>query len=183
MVESVKNSYLQYVYLGVSLFSSFCVATNSNILTCTKLVGLMCLGDLYFVTKNDMRLHHVLVLCLAHYMNTHAQIANRDEIAVEVLRTEVSTIFLTLNNLLHSTHRAKKMNQLAFVSTFIYYRIYNYSVYFVVDDTFRSATSNFSNNGFALCEIYGAVYGLFLLNIYWCSLILKHFCVKKKCTE
>jgi len=173
--ETLKKVQLQLIYLSISVVSCFCVMTNFYVITCSNIVGIMCLIDFYFVKKRDMLLHHFLVLCMLHYMNNHACIENRNEIVSVILSTEISTIFLTTNNLLDITGNIiaiKNINKLLFISSFVYYRIYNYTYYLIFDKNIHKIFLVYSKNNFEFCEIYIGIYGLFILNIYWCGLIL-----------
>ena len=174
--ENIRKTQLHCMYLGISLFSCFCIMTNFYVISCSNIVGLMCLIDFYFVKKSDMVMHHILVLSMLHYMNNHNHIENRIEIVSVILSTEISTIFLTLNNLLENISSffiIKKINKIAFVSTFIYYRIYNYSYYLIMDKNIHNTFFIYSRNNFEFCEIYIGLYGLFILNLYWSYLIFK----------
>jgi hypothetical protein len=176
MSESQKKFQLHLMYLSISLVSCFCVMTNFYVIQCSNIVGLMCLIDFYFVRRKDMILHHFLVLCMLHYMNNHDDIKNRSEIVSVILSTEISTIFLTTNNLLEMEGNmviAKNINKLLFVSTFVYYRIYNYIYYLILDNNIHKIFYYYSKNNFEFFEIYSGVYGLFFLNLYWCGIILK----------
>ena len=156
------NVKLQLMYLGVSLVSTFCSMTNFHTVICSNMVGLMCLVDLYFVKKIDMLLHHLLVLCLVDSVNKEYDITNRNEIISTVLSTEISTIFLTTNNLLEiACNRVviKNINKLFFVSTFAYYRIYNY--YFILDISI-----------FKHFDLYVSIYGMFILAQIFCFIAL-----------
>jgi len=171
----IENKKLQFVYLGMSLISSFCLMTNLYVIPCSNMVGIMCLLDFYFVKKKDMILHHTIVLALTHYMNQH-DIENKKEIVCVVLSTEISTIFLTTHNILDTNIVVKNINKLFFISTFLYYRIYNYS-YLLLDNTIHNTLYTYSRNNFEYCQIYVSLYGLFLLNLYWTCLIFKK-CIK-----
>ncbi len=87
------------MYLGVSLMSSLCVMTNCYLIECCNLVGLKCLLDLYVEKRKDMIFHHIMVLVMVHYVNQHRDIENINEMVSVMLSTEISTIFLILNNL------------------------------------------------------------------------------------
>jgi hypothetical protein len=128
-------------------------------------------ADLFVEKKKDLLLHHFMALSLIHYLNQHRDIKTITDATSSILSTEISTIFLVLNNYIHNS-MLKKVNQAAFVTTFYYYRIYNYS-YFLLDKNVNSAFYNHSRNNFEYLEIYTGLYGLFLLNIYWGTLILK----------
>ena len=173
--EYITKTQLQIMYLGVSLASCVCVMTNSYIIICSNIVGCMCLVDLFFIKKTDMLIHHISVLGMLHYMNTHSDIEIINDSIPIALSTEISTIFLTLNNLLENSSAViiKKINKIAFVSTFFYYRIYNYLYYAVLNKDINDAFYNHSKNNFEYCQIYIGQYVLFILNLYWSSLIFK----------
>jgi hypothetical protein len=146
------------------------------VVPCSNIVGLMCLIDFYFIKRKDMILHHFLVLCMLHYMNNHVDIENRSKIVSVILSTEISTIFLTTNNLLEIKGNmviAKNINKLLFVSTFFYYRICNYTYYLILDNNIHKIFYYYSKNKFEFCEIYIGIYGLFCLNLYWFGIIIK----------
>ena len=133
--EYITKTQLQIMYLGVSLASCVCVMTNSYIIICSNIVGCMCLVDLFFIKKTDMLIHHISALGLIHYLNIHSDIEIINDLLHVALSTEISTIFLTLNNLLENIY-IKKINKIAFISTFFYYRIYNYSYYLIFNNIF-----------------------------------------------
>ena len=177
--NSFKNSFqLQMINLGISLFSSFCVLTNSNLLNCCNIVGIKCIIDFCFKKKTDMLIHHMLVLFMLHYVNTHNG-ENRNEIISVVLSTEISTIFLTTNNLLKDSASnldyVKNANKVIFVYSFLYYRVYNYGYYLILNKNIHNTFWIHSKNMFELCEVYTSVYGLFILNLYWSSIIIKKY--------
>jgi len=174
--KNLKQFQLQFIYLTISIVSSFCVMKNFYVVPCSNVVGLICFIDIYFLKRNDMILHHFLVLSMLHYMNNHADIENRSEIVSVILSTEISTIFLTTNNLLEFAGNmviAKNINKLLFVSSFFYYRIYNYTFYLILDNNIHKTFYCYSKNNFEFCEIYGGVFGLFFLNLYWFGIIFK----------
>ena len=170
----IENKKLQFMYLGIALFSSFCSITKFYVIPCSNMVGLTCLIDFYFVNKKDMMLHHTIVIAMTHYMNHH-DFEIKKQIVCIVLNTEISTIFLTTHNLINSASNIvvfKNINKLFFITTFVYYRIYNYS-YLLLDQNIHTTLYNYSRNNFEYCEIYASLYGLFLLNLYWSYLIFK----------
>ena len=121
-----------------------------------------------------MLAHHSFVLTLLHYMNTHKEIENTNEIVSVALSTEISTVFLTLNNLLeHASYEPlKTMNKAAFVASFLYYRIYKYAR-LIADEKVNTSFWVYSKNNYEYGEVYVGLYGLFMLNVYWLFLIFK----------
>lgn len=168
---------IQKVYLSVSIFSSVCVFTNCYIIMCSNIVGVMCFIDLFLIKKKDMVIHHIFVLIMIHYMNSHSEIENREKIVSVILSTEISTIFLIMNNLLNrnSIENYDKynkiivttVNRLFFISTFMYYRVYSYYVSLIANKEIHNTLFIYSKSKFQLFEIYLGIYGLFILNLYW----------------
>jgi hypothetical protein len=169
---------IQYVYLGISLASCFCAMTDFYIIECSNVVGLMCLLDFYFVKKKDIMLHHGFVLSMLHYMNTH-EFDDKHNMVSILLHTEISTIFLIIHNLYTSINLINYINKMLFVSTFFYYRIYQY--YYLLFNPRFNITLYIHSTTFELCEIYIGMYGLFLLNVYWYYKIINKIlhCIKQ----
>jgi hypothetical protein len=123
------------------------------------------------------------------YMNTHPDIVIRENIISVILSTEISTIFLINNSLLsnnnikqyflkvnrYSVTIIKNMNSIFFIYTFLYYRIYNYYYYLIIDKSINIVFLKYSKNIYEFYEIYISIYGLFILNIYWSILIFIKF--------
>jgi hypothetical protein len=172
---------VQTVYLSVSIFSTLCVITNCYVIICSNIVGMMCFIDLFIVKKKDMVIHHLFVLIMLQYMNTHPEIENREQIVSVILSTEISTIFLIINNLLNrnnseSFYKCNKIiltnvNRLFFITTFMYYRVYSYYVCLLSNKEIHTTLFVYSKSKFQLFEIYLGIYGLFILNLYWTILI------------
>jgi len=164
---------IQYVYLSISLISFCCIINNFYIIPCSNIVGIICIIDFYFVKKKDMLLHHIFVLGMLHYINNHNTIEYRENLVTIVLKTEISTIFLITKNLLDTSNNIifKNINNIAFIITFFYYRIYNYGYYLILNKHINTIIHNYSKNNFEYLEIYLCIYGLFILNLYWLSLI------------
>jgi hypothetical protein len=122
--------------------------------------------DLGLVKKKDMMLHHVFVLGMLHFMNTH-EIDDQQNVVTTLLSPEISTIFLILNNFMQPG-LLKRMNQFAFVSTFAYYRMFNYTKAFQMTFYERARTPA------EVVQIYISIYGLYAVNMYWgCLIALK----------
>jgi len=170
---------VQTIYLSVSIFSTLCVITNCYVVICSNVVGVMCFIDLFLIKKKDMIVHHLFVLIMLHYMNSHPEIENREKIISVILSTEVSTIFLIINNLLSRNKKGIEIfyeynkvviiyvNRLFFITTFMYYRVYSYYVCLLSNKEIHNTLFVYSKSKFQLFEIYLGIYGLFILNLYW----------------
>ncbi len=154
---------LNYLYLTISLVSGYCAMTNTYTIPCANMVGVFCVSDLFFLKKKDMIFHHILVLSIIHYMNTHKEF---EYMVREFLKTEISTIFLTTRNLI-GRH---PVNDACFVTTFMYYRIYKFSR-MLCNPHLHEALLTYSKTPYDLYEIYTSVYLFLILNVYWASLI------------
>jgi hypothetical protein len=123
------------------------------------------------------------------YMNTHHDILISENIISVVLSTEISTIFLITNSLLSNNYInqyflkinrylvtiIKSINSIFFIYTFLYYRIYSYYYYLIIDKSTNISFLKYSKNIYEFYEIYISIYGLFILNLYWSILIFIKF--------
>ena len=187
--NSKSNIYLQCIYLFISILSTLSVFYKFQLISCSNIVGLICLIDFFYIKKRAMIIHHILVLMMLDYMNTHPDIVIRENIISVILSTEISTIFLINNSLLsnnnikqyflkvnrYSVTIIKNMNSIFFIYTFLYYRIYNYYYYLIIDKSINIVFLKYSKNIYEFYEIYISIYGLFILNIYWSILIFIKF--------
>jgi len=187
--KSTLNIYLQCTYLSISILSTLCVFNKFQLINCSNIVGLMCLIDFFYIKKRAMIIHHIFVLMMIDYMNTHPDIVIRENIISVILSTEVSTIFLINNSLLSNNYIKqyflkincylvtiiKNINSIFFIYTFLYYRIYNYYYYLILDKSTNIVFLKYSKNIYEFYEIYISIYGLFILNLYWSMLIFIKF--------
>jgi hypothetical protein len=114
-------------------------------------------------------------------MNIHIDAKNITDVVSIGLRTEISTIFLTVNNLLEIADASvvyKYINKFVFFSTFFYYRIYNYLYHLMFDKNIHTLIFAYSKNNFYFWELYISIYGLFVLNLYWSTIIFKKILYK-----
>jgi len=163
MTELAMRRTLQCVYLGISLVSSGCCLFQVHVVPCSNFVGLTCLLDFLVLKRKDMMMHHLFVIGMLHFMNTH-EIDDQQNVVTTLLSPEISTIFLILNNFMQPG-LVKRANQLAFVSTFAYYRLYNYT------KAFHMTFFERARDPLETWQIYISIYGLFALNVYWGMLI------------
>ena len=187
--NSKSNIYLQCIYLSISILSTLSVFNKFQLINCSNIVGLMCLFDFFYIKKRDMIIHHIFVLMMIDYMNTHNNILISENIISVILSTEISTIFLINNSLLSNNYISedflkkynyfmniiKNINTLFFIYTFLYYRIYNYYYYLIIDKDTNIIFLKYSRNIYEFYQIYISVYGLFILNLYWSTLIFIKF--------
>jgi hypothetical protein len=180
--------FLQYIPLFISIISTICSTQNYNVFVCSNGVAVYCLFDLCFLKRRDMILHHIFVLMMAFYMNTHRNIPMVEIgfVITNILFSEISTNFLIIKDILNDftwgsnvllENILKKSNKICFVSTFFYFRLYKYSSSLILNKEFYFVINKYSHKPHEMLTIYGAVYGLLVLNIYWAKLIFNK-CIK-----
>ncbi len=169
------NSFqMECVSLTLSLFSSYCAMNHIYLIPCANLVGVLCVYEFSYLTKKDIILHHILVLFMLHYMNVHGELDIVHQMTSVVLSTKVSTIFLTNHDLftrMNAPPVITNINDVCFVASFLYYRIYKYT-YFIMNREILDAMWLHSKNHGELVEIFIGIYGICVLNMYWGVLIL-----------
>jgi len=178
--------YLNCIYLFVSLFSTYCIITNNHLHFCNYTVGFFCGVDyfLFFIKfrkfRWDIFIHHLSALFVIAFFHLN-QYSNKvdsiekDAFIKNVLAIEISSIFLSFHNLLGNTkfNIVKKINQLIFVSTFVYFRIYNYPKCVIFSDKIHFLILTVSENDIDFYIAWTGLYGLCILNFYWFFLLIK----------
>ena len=131
--------------------------------------------DLFFTKNMDHRIHHTLCMSMFYYLwNVDAPYESSVPIFYRLFNMEFSTIFLVGTHWIrHPTLAA--INQLCFVVTFAKYRIYDYYWYLVDYPSIvhQHVQTYASNNVWLSGCIHITIYGLFALNLYWATIILK----------
>lgn len=102
------------------------------------------------IMRLDMIIHHLLSICAGMYLLKNRDIVDRWEDVERVFSTEISTIFFALRGI----GLRSNVNDALFFVTFFYYRIWRLYPLMYKDLPFF-------------------VYGLYVLNLYWFSKIIK----------
>jgi hypothetical protein len=125
------------------------------------ILGSYLIGDLFTKNGPDMILHHIVSLA---FLGSTLTLNPRDYLleARTMVNVEISTLFLSTNHLYPNT-----LCKVLFATTFIKYRIWDYYWAFITKETFNNPITKVS------------VYGLFGLNLYWLTLILKKVLLKR----
>ena len=184
------NYILQSMYLSVSVFSTYCIFTTSYLNLCNYNIALICCIDYFLHVYNinklnfDMILHHLFALMIIYFFYNHNylivdNIEIKNNLIKNILSTEISTNFLIINNFIKNTKNLiiVKINQILFVSTFFYFRVYNYFIYIILSNDVKILIIKISKNNYYKYLLCIGMYGLFILNIYWFFIILKK-CIK-----
>lgn len=177
-----KQNAINYMYLLVSSLSTYCIINNVYLEFVCYIIGLLCLIDyfLYFCKINklniNMIIHHLLTLLIIQFIYINSEKINNSVIKNElflliknVLCVEISTNFLILRNLLkNSWEIIKTINDILFVITFVYFRLYHYTYYIILSKNTYYIILEINKDYF----VFIGLYGLFLLNIYWFIFII-----------
>jgi hypothetical protein len=167
------------ITLFVSTISTICIISKYNLIYCSYFVGGFCIFDLYFVIKIkkiDIIIHHLFVITMIYFLFL-SKVDNTVKILVikPLLSTEISTNFLILKNTLSANRFPSKVvliNNLLFVATFLYYRIFNFFIKIIISkEVFYIMATDFT--WLQQFFLFFSIYGLFTLNLYWSVLILK----------
>ena len=133
--------------------------------------------DLFFIPVNkiDIAIHHILIILLAYYVINTSKVYN-NIVTTEILKTEISSIFLALNSILKHPKLYNSIllgiSNVLFILLFTYYRVLSltYSVLFNLD--YRLTIVNEFNKQTGDLNYKLNVLFLFL-NYYWFYKICK----------
>jgi hypothetical protein len=172
-----QNLYALF-FVGYSLYSIYDWITTSSIeslFNTSVYLKIFLITDLLLCSK-ELVVHHICSIIL---IQTGISIFFSNNtlyyyIAI-IYSTELSTLFLIFKSLADQFKIKNKLttiNDLLFLTTFVYTRIYLYSKYLILDnklyDVIQENLSPLQNNIICVC-----VYTLYILNLYWFSIIIK----------
>jgi hypothetical protein len=202
-------SLIQAVYFGISIGSSYCVyVDNTYCDICVRVVWIMCGIDyvVHFIgwsrMRADMMIHHAFVSVLIGVLCRYRALSDLDLLhpqrhllITSMLSTEISTMFLVVIPLYQTTvptswnsmvKIAYVANQLLFVTTFVYYLLYKYTINvltnkqmhrYIYDELTYVPQFHLVKSESMQIVVYGitemAIVGMWILNIYWFVLIVR----------
>ena len=136
--------------------------------------------DVFFIPieKKEMMIHHIVSLSFSIFsllfINMEINVFSVDQI----LNTEWSSIFLGLNYFIKKYKLNKNIYticNLIFLFTFLKYRIYDFYNNVIINPYFRESVlpDNSEYYNVLIIPFNITKYGLFYLNLYWLSIIIK----------
>jgi len=135
-------------------------------------------GDFYFC-KPEIRLHHIFGMSILGFKMYHYNTPVDDAVIVSSLyKTEISTFFYIFK-LLMETYKIKSktlttINNALFFATFFKFRIYDYYLDVIANPATYAVFRAYSGDSlFQSSIIHFGVYGLFILNLYWFTILCK----------
>lgn len=165
----------------ISIFSVLCTSLNWKIIEVGQFLFCYFILDLLIFKKRiDIIIHHLIGI-LSYYKIYLVNLSRKDFIKIckIIVLLEVSSIFLLSKKIIKNyniscSNQTKIIINLLFVITFIYFRIYHYYYYLLrKNQILDTMINNYSIGYFDKCFFYCSFYGFYLLNLYWCMLILK----------
>ncbi len=167
----IYDIYRNYIYLGFTIYTSYAYFFIENKLFASQIISAYTLADCILSsvikTQYDMLLHHGLLMgvYLSYVLYSYSE-PDINLISSDLLSFQISSIFLSINSIHVNDYPYKSLNMLAFLSTFLYYRIYKY--YYVLSDIeFQNVIYKYNSNIMIL------FYAFYALNMYWTCFIIK----------
>lgn len=190
MTNIINKDTGQYITtLVVSLYACFCLYQYccydkdiKYINTLFTIVLVYLTIHLYFVEKIELKIHHILFIFVIiwYIMCPNIGTIIKNELYVFAL-AEISNIFLSIRNIIREPSVIQFVSIPAFIQpindglfaiTFFYTRIYLYFKYIITNQALFENIIKY--NKFFMCDkiVIAIVFSLFILNLYWFSLIL-----------
>jgi len=175
IIRTIKQNPFEYIKLTIYFWSLVETFYYKNIDNVSTFITVVLGTDLFITRKIDIKLHHLITIIFYIYVNTNGMTPHdKFQISRPVMVCEVSSVFLSINNIYSKEMgpRNALINQLLFVTTFIYYRIYSYYVDCIVNKEYHNMVNKY-NNFYWTVTIWSTVYVFYTLNLYWTFLIGK----------
>ena len=187
--ETIKKIDLIKIYIAfiISFIISFLSIFYNNdyfLKICLNIFMKYVVIDVFFSTP-DLIIHHILgYLSCQYILENNIDMMQYNNICKTLLNTELSTIFLSIKLLIdwYKTDIEKSkyikiyypINDLIFLYLFYKLRIYDYFYNIIQNENlYKVIYYNIEDSIIKNIKIYSSIYGLFILNIYWFSLICK----------
>jgi len=117
-----------------------------------------------------MYIHHVIGLILYTFIYQNNVSDYPSGLMKPFVAVEISTVFYSIK-FLYPKNYFSSLNDLLFITTFFYYRIYNYYYSVILNEDINYMIEN--TGPITKYYYYSAIYNLFALNLYWFSQIIK----------
>lgn len=180
ILENISNMNMTIV----SIYICYCLYYQVDCLFIYNLLYVYILFDFLFIPfhRKDTILHHILVLLMFQYNSTYnIPVDNFSFPVTQLFKTEVSSVFLGTSYFLKK-YKANLLicnaSNMLFVSTFFYYRIYNFFFNVIYNPYFYQSITT-SNTTLQNYYKYMLTYSLFGLNVFWSTRIIS-IVLKKK---
>jgi hypothetical protein len=144
----------------------------------TYVIFSYCFVDMFFC-KKDLFIHHLLTLSGILFCYIHnVDVEHTKTIYFSMLSTELSSIFLNFNYWLTDSKGTimktiQKINFILLIISFTKLRVYDY-YYLITNPEIYTIFSKYTeNNIIPFLHVFSTILGLFIMNLYWFSIICK----------
>lgn len=172
--ENICKSIQNMACLSTVLFASYAIYTDSDTLLSSTIqyVKYFTMIDL-LICSPEILIHHCAVLgIIIPYLDTPDFYAISRTELIAILKTEISTIFLVLHNIIPKKYGILYiLNNVLFTGSFEYTRIYSYSHHLIYNEELYDKIDHYLTPINATIAI-GSIYTLYFLNIYWMAIIV-----------
>ena len=179
--------YIAFIISSIISFLSIFYNNDYSLKLCLNIFMKYVVIDVFF-SSPELVIHHILgYLSCQYILENNIDFMQNNKIYKTFFNTELSTIFLSIKLLIdwYKTDIEKTkynklikiyypINDLIFLYLFYKLRIYDYFYNIIQNEnTYIEIYNNINNSIIKNIKIYSSIYGLFILNIYWFSIICK----------
>jgi hypothetical protein len=175
-LTTLYTSFQYYPYITGELNANLIIENGPKLYDkMFKIILINAVIDLFFIKKIDLILHHFLILGFTFYGYYYN--INLDSIyyiIYYIVNTEISSIFNIFRYWIPKNTNIYIINGLIFYTSFFKYRIFDYYVNIISKDYLKLIIDKYSSSNYILSGILvSSTYGLFILNLYWFSILTK----------
>ena len=177
--KSIEN--LTYFnVLIISIYTSYNLYFNQDLSNNIYYLFYYILLDILIIPfkRIDTFIHHIDTILILYYLYYYnIDIKNNNFSTVQLLKTEISSIFLATTYFMKNLNVNKTLiniSNLIFMVTFFKYRLYDYSKNVILNQYFFDSLTTINTN-FQIYYKYSTTVILYCLNLYWFVIILKIF--------
>lgn len=136
--------------------------------------GFHCFTDLFLTTKPDIIFHHLCVLGMISYKYMYSVQNIYDAPILYLLyTTELTTIFWVMSMWMKTFSDLRGIVNVLFVISYLKFRVIDYTALILNPIVYNNLVPYTSTSIWSYLHLYGSLYGLYLLNLYWFSIIIK----------
>lgn len=165
-VELIRD----YASFFIAIVSSYIYFTDGDYKIISHFIATYLVIDFFINKKLDLYIHHAIGLILYSFLYQTNVSEYSDNFMKPFVAVEISTVFYSIK-FLYPKNYFSGLNNLLFVVTFFYYRIYNYYYSVLLNDEINYIIEK-TGPVTKYCY-YSAIYNLYALNLYWFWQIIK----------
>ena len=166
-IERIRD----YISLLIAIMSSYIYFTDGDYKFISHFIATYLVSDFFINKKLDLYIHHAIGLMIYSFVyQDNASDYSEKVFMKPFIAVEISSVFYNIKYL-YPKNYFSSLNNLLFVITFFYYRIYNYYYSVILNEDINNIIEN--TGPVMKYYYYSAIYNLYALNLYWFSQIIK----------